>query len=98
MQTFHQLVKIAGYLVFTKLLENFDAKTNPSSKVKQSDRHRSKETTERKVTLCKDSQGQIFNQKYVNLLCKLTLTRLIGLPPHAPVAQKVAEQCTLIST
>ena len=27
----------------------------------------------------------------------LTLTRPIGLPPHAPVAQKVAEQCTLIA-
>ena len=32
---------------------------------------------------------------WVNL--KLTLTRPIGLPPHAPVAQKVAEQCTLIA-
>ena len=28
----------------------------------------------------------------------LTLTRPIGLPPHAPVAQKVAEQCTLIAS
>ena len=31
------------------------------------------------------------------VLC-LTLTRPIGLPPHAPVAQKVAEQCTLIAS
>ena len=29
---------------------------------------------------------------------RLTLTRPIGLPPHAPVAQKVAEQCTLIAS
>ena len=28
----------------------------------------------------------------------LTLTRPIGLPPHAPGAQKVAEQCTLIAS
>ena len=28
----------------------------------------------------------------------LTLTRPIGLPPHAPVAQKVADQCTLIAS
>ena len=28
----------------------------------------------------------------------LTLTRPIGLAPHAPVAQKVAEQCTLIAS
>ena len=33
-----------------------------------------------------------------NHILTLTLTRPIGLPPHAPVAQKVAEQCTLIAS
>ena len=28
----------------------------------------------------------------------LTLTRPIGLPPHAPVAQKIADQCWLIAS
>ena len=28
----------------------------------------------------------------------LTLTRPIGLPPHAPVAQKVTEQCSFIAS
>ena len=28
----------------------------------------------------------------------VTLTRPIGLPPHAPVAQKIAELCTLIAS
>ena len=35
---------------------------------------------------------------HTDSLDRLTLTRPIGLPPHAPVAQKVAEQCTLISS
>ena len=35
---------------------------------------------------------------YANVVRLLTLTRPIGLPPHAPVAQKVAEQCKLIAS
>ena len=40
--------------------------------------------------------------KFQNMACfeenYLTLTRPIGLPPHAPVAQKIADQRWLIAT
>ena len=42
-----------------------------------------------------DAEGRLL---LCDALGKLTLTRPIGLPPHALVAQKVAEQCTLIAS
>ena len=44
---------------------------------------------------CQIGFSYFHNREYS---CELTLTRPIGLPPHAPVAQKVAEQCTLIAS
>ena len=33
-----------------------------------------------------------FNSQFFLIFIHLTLTRLIGLPPHAPVAQKIADR------